>query len=483
MKKATTTMSATVELIAQKTGWLSCEGALRTWKRRFAVCATQQEKPPQLLLYKRQEDWATAAAAAVAPQPEARLVIDSPRCVRLLLDSKAKKKNAFVVNSMASNQTCVLAADTPKERKEWLDLLQAPTPAPVANPVVATGGGVGTGAAGAAPVGVVDFDLMKSIGRGTFGRVYQVQFRRTGEIFAMKILDKRQIVEHGEVRHTLSELHVLKSLRHPFLINLHYSFQTEDQLFFVLDFINGGELFAHLQRARSFPLERARFYAAEICLAIACLHDNGVAYRDLKPENLLLTDEGHIKVTDFGLAKEGMHAQDDKTATFCGSKEYLAPEVLLGNGYGKNVDWWSFGSLLFEMLVGLPPFFSEDVQVMYHRIISDELVFPPDIPVDAQDLISQFLDRDPERRLCDIEVIKAHPFWNGLDWDLLYQKKIAPPYVPVVHGKADTGQIDLMFTSEEPSLHANNGVPPGPPLQPADQQEFANFTYVAGAPK
>jgi RAC serine/threonine-protein kinase len=195
-----------------------------------------------------------------------------------------------------------------------------------------------------------------------------------------QVLNKATILERGEMEHTKSEKSILQKLQSPFLVCLHFTFQTSDKLYFIMDYINGGELFYHLQKERKFDAERVRFYCAEIVLGLAYLHSKGILYRDLyvcqlplfrslirsprKPENVLLTGDGHICMTDFGISKEGLSAADDRTATFCGTPEYLAPEVLEGNGYGKAVDWWSFGTLMFEMLTGLPPFYSQDVQVM-----------------------------------------------------------------------------------------------------------------------
>eukprot|EP01133_Synstelium_polycarpum_P012976 gene12976-15251_t len=301
-------------------------------------------------------------------------------------------------------------------------------------------------------VGVHDFDLLNLVGKGSFGKVIQVRKKDTGEIYAMKVLSKKHIVDHKEVEHTLSERNILQKINHPFLVNLNYSFQTEDKLYFILDYVNGGELFYHLQREKKFTEERVRYYGAEIVLALEHLHLSGVIYRDLKPENLLLTNEGHICMTDFGLCKEGLNSPQDKTVTFCGTPEYLAPEVLQGNGYGKQVDWWSFGSLLFEMLTGLPPFYSQDVQEMYKKIMGERLQFPAHISVDARSLLEQLLERDPEKRLTDPNIIKRQPFFRTIDWEALFQKKIPPPFIPNVKGSADTSQIDPVFTDETPSL-------------------------------
>jgi len=229
-------------------------------------------------------------------------------------------------------------------------------------------------------------------------------------------------------------------------MKLHYSFQTPDKLYLVMDFINGGELFYHLQSERRFSPERSRFYAAEIVLGLEHLHKNGIIYRDLKPENLLLDASGHVKMTDFGLSKEGL-TNEDRTNTFCGTPEYLAPEVLDGKDYNKAVDWWSLGTLIYEMLTGLPPFYDEDVQKMYNLKMTAELTIPDYVDDKAKDIMRKFLDRNPSTRMQDADAIKAHPYFKGLDWDKMYRREIPPPYIPSVSSKDSTKMIDRNFVN------------------------------------
>jgi len=268
-----------------------------------------------------------------------------------------------------------------------------------------------------------------------------------------------------------------KKLVHPFLVNLYYSFQTEDKVVFVMDYVNGGELFFHLQKDRKFPEDRVRFYIAEIVLGLEYLHSNGVLYRDLKPENLLLTDEGHICMTDFGISKEGLESDDARTATFCGTPEYLAPEVLECNGYGKAVDWWSLGTLMFEMLTGLPPFYCQDVQVMYSKIMNAKLEIPDYVSKDAAGLLIGLLERDPEKRLSDAKIIKQQPFFALIDWQKLVEKQITPPFIPPVSGKDDISLIDESFTSEPATFSPTEDSSISSTLQ----GKFEGFTFVAGS--
>uniref|UniRef100_A0A6B2L9I5 Protein kinase domain-containing protein n=1 Tax=Arcella intermedia TaxID=1963864 RepID=A0A6B2L9I5_9EUKA len=312
---------------------------------------------------------------------------------------------------------------------------------------------------------------MTVIGQGSFGKVVQARYKATGDIYAMKVLEKKNIVERGEVEHTRTEKSILMKVDHPFLLRLHFSFQTADKLYLVMDFINGGELFYHIQNDHRFSNERACFYTAEICLAMSYLHTLGIVYRDLKPENILLDMKGHVKICDFGLSKEGL-VTNERTKTFCGTPEYLAPEVLEGKYYNKSVDWWSVGTLIFEMLTGLPPFYSEDVQKMYNMKMTAELAFPDYIEDDAKDLIQKFLDRNPEKRLQDIEEIKKHPWFSEINWEQLYHKELTPPFVPDVT-KESTELIDESFTGMD--IRETIGESAAPQVKP---DQFEGFTYV-----
>lgn len=182
----------------------------------------------------------------------------------------------------------------------------------------------------------------------------------------MKVLKKEEIREKEQEVHTKAEREILEKINNPFIVRLHYAFQTPDKLYFVLDFVNGGELFSHLRKEKKFSEWRAKFYAAEIVLALEWLHENNVIYRDLKPENILLDSTGHIKITDFGLSKKGSRS---KTYTFWGTPEYLAPEVIKGVGHDKGVDWWSLGTLLYEMLWGRPPFWDKSRRELFRQIV------------------------------------------------------------------------------------------------------------------
>ncbi|KAJ3060640.1 hypothetical protein HK102_009415, partial [Quaeritorhiza haematococci] len=329
------------------------------------------------------------------------------------------------------------------------------------------------------PLSNQDFELLKVVGKGSFGKVLQVRKKDTGRIYAMKVLVKKDIVERQEIAHTLSERNVLAQASSPFLVGLKFSFQTPEKLYLVLDYMNGGELFYHLQKETAFSESRAKFYTCELVLALQHLHKYNIVYRDLKPENILLDSNGHIALTDFGLCKENV-AFDDTTNTFCGTAEYLAPEVLTGQGYGKAVDWWSLGILFYEMTTGLPPFYSENTNLMYKKILHNQLTFPPGFSELAQSLCRGLLERDPKRRLgggpADAEDVKRHPFFHDIDWDKLLKKQIKPPFKPHVESETDTSNFDPAFTESLPvdSLPSNFSAP----LSETIQQNFKGFTYT-----
>jgi len=324
-------------------------------------------------------------------------------------------------------------------------------------------------------IGLEHFVQLKVIGRGGFGRVLLVRKKDTQKVYAMKILKKSLIAQRGEIEHTKTEQSVLAKLEHPFLAKLYWSFQTEDNLYFIMDFINGGELFHHLSREKKFDEERARFYAAEIISGMQYLHEAGVIYRDLKPENLLLDYRGHIVMTDFGLSKEGLFLNEARTGTFCGTPEYLAPEIIKGEDYTKAIDWWSVGTLIFEMLTGLPPFYTEEEEKMYHRIVNADLVIPPHFSPAVADLIRKFLNREPKDRLQDPMEIRNHEWFKSIDWVKLENLEVTPPFKPEVSSPDDVRNIDDDFLNED----INEVDDEINELGPVKPDTFGGFTFQA----
>jgi len=330
---------------------------------------------------------------------------------------------------------------------------------------------------------VDDFTVIRVLGKGAFGKVMLVRNKEDQKIYAMKALSKATLLERNEVTHTKTERKALESTHHPYLVHLKFAFQSPQKLYLVMDYCNGGELFFHLKQSGRFDEARARLYAAEICSALHHLHKAQIIYRDLKPENVLLDHEGHVRITDFGLAKDAMEL-NAKTHTFCGTPDYLAPEIIKGSGHGRGVDWWSLGTMIYEMLGGLPPFYSENFNIMYERILHSPLEFrPPEVfKPPAQDLITGMLKKDPAERLgsseADGDDIKRHPWFAAIDWGKLDRREIPPSFKPSVKSETDTSNFDEEFTTS-----AIESVVQGSALAaPGKGTEFEGFTYVDKGP-
>ncbi|XP_048406343.1 serine/threonine-protein kinase Sgk2 isoform X1 [Stegostoma tigrinum] len=325
-----------------------------------------------------------------------------------------------------------------------------------------------------------DFDFLKIIGKGSFGKVLLAKRKSDGRFYAIKVLEKKMILNRKDQKNIMSERNVLlKNVKHPFLVGLHYCFQTTEKLYFVLDYVNGGELFFHLQREHTFPEPRARFYASEVASAIGYLHSLNIVYRDLKPENILLDSQGHIVLTDFGLCKEVIEPTGT-TSTFCGTPEYLAPEVLQKQPYDRTVDWWCFGAVIFEMLFGLPPFYSQDVAEMYNNILHKPLHLPMGISAAARDILMGLLQKDQKRRLgaeADFLDIKNHTFFSSINWEDIYHKRITPPYNPNVAGPSDLQHFDPEFT-EEVVPNSVGRIPDSTLNSPTTTSAFLGFSYA-----
>uniref|UniRef100_A0A3P8WZU0 Serum/glucocorticoid regulated kinase 2a n=1 Tax=Cynoglossus semilaevis TaxID=244447 RepID=A0A3P8WZU0_CYNSE len=310
-----------------------------------------------------------------------------------------------------------------------------------------------------------DFDFLAVIGKGTFGKVLLAKLKADNKFYAVKVLQKKVILKKKEQKNIMAERNVLlKSLKHPFLVRLHYSFQTSEKLYFVLDYVNGGELFFHLQKERCFSEARARFYTAEVASAIGYLHSLNI---------------GHVVRTDFGLCKEGVEPEGT-TSTFCGTPEYLAPEIIRKEPYDRTVDWWCLGTVLYEMIYSLPPFYSRDVGEMYDGILHKPLHMPPGKSDAIRSLLVGLLQKDPHRRLgsiADFLEIKNHIFFTPINWDDLYHKRITPPYNPNVRGPADTQHIDPEFTREM----VPNSVSRTPEFSGSTScsNAFVGFSYVS----
>ncbi|KAF2869785.1 kinase C-like protein [Massariosphaeria phaeospora] len=328
-------------------------------------------------------------------------------------------------------------------------------------------------------IGLDHFNFLAVLGKGNFGKVMLAETKSTKQLYAIKVLKKEFIIENDEVESIRSEKRVFliaNKERHPFLYNLHACFQTETRVYFVIEYISGGDLMLHIQRGQ-FGTKRAQFYAAEVCLALKYFHENGVIYRDLKLDNILLTLDGHIKIADYGLCKEEMW-YGSTTSTFCGTPEFMAPEILLDKKYGRAVDWWAFGVLIYQMLLQQSPFRGEDEDEIYDAILADEPLYPIHMPRDSVSILQKLLTREPELRLgsgpTDAQEIMSHAFFRNVNWDDVYHKRIPAPFIPQITSPTDTSNFDTEFTSVTPVLTPVQSV-----LSQAMQEEFRGFSYSA----
>ncbi|XP_039147795.1 serine/threonine-protein kinase N isoform X6 [Drosophila simulans] len=347
-------------------------------------------------------------------------------------------------------------------------------------------GGLETGRAGKQPpnagmLSMDNFRLLSVLGRGHFGKVILSQLRSNNQYYAIKALKKGDIIARDEVESLLSEkriFEVANAMRHPFLVNLYSCFQTEQHVCFVMEYAAGGDLMMHIH-TDVFLEPRAVFYAACVVLGLQYLHENKIIYRDLKLDNLLLDTEGYVKIADFGLCKEGM-GFGDRTGTFCGTPEFLAPEVLTETSYTRAVDWWGLGVLIFEMLVGESPFPGDDEEEVFDSIVNDEVRYPRFLSLEAIAVMRRLLRKNPERRLGsserDAEDVKKQAFFRSIVWDDLLLRKVKPPFVPTINHLEDVSNFDEEFTSEKAQL-----TPPKEPRHLTEEEQvlFQDFSYTA----
>ncbi|EAY22668.1 AGC family protein kinase [Trichomonas vaginalis G3] len=292
-----------------------------------------------------------------------------------------------------------------------------------------------------------DFNIISVLGRGYYGKVMLVQKKGTKNLYAIKSIHKARLIQTRKVHTVFSERNILMKVKHPFIVSLSFAFQSMSKFYLGMQYIPGGELFRYLSKVGKLQMSEVRFYAAEIGLALSHLHSNGIIYRDLKPENILLDEEGHIKLTDFGLAKD--MSFDSATSTFCGTVEYLAPEIVRREPYGMAIDWWSYGCLVYEFIFGHTPFYDENRAKIFMRIPADQPYYPSDFDPNVSDFINQLLSKDPETR-ATFDTLKDHPFWEGMDFDEVLERKVEPLYVPPIDDKFNPENFDSAFTRETP---------------------------------
>lgn len=328
-------------------------------------------------------------------------------------------------------------------------------------------------------VGLDDFQFLAVLGKGNFGKVMLAESRHTQKLCAIKVLKKDFIVENEEAESVKSEKRVFLTANkemHPFLLNLHCCFQTENRIYFVMEYVSGGDLMWHIQKSR-FSARRAKFYACEVLLALKYFHDNGIVYRDLKLDNILLTIKGHIKIADYGLCKENMW-YGNTTGTFCGTPEFMAPEIIAGKPYSRSVDWWAFGILMFQMLLCQSPFKGDDEDDIFNAIEHDDVRYPISMPRQTVLVLQALLTKDPAERLGggerDALEIMEHQYFLDVNFDDILNMRIPPPYLPEVTSEHDYSNFDQEFTSETPRLTPVDTV-----LTSEMQEQFRGFSHIS----
>ena len=329
-----------------------------------------------------------------------------------------------------------------------------------------------------------DFTKIKLIGKGSYGNVFLVRYNKNNMIYAMKVYKKSDLREKNQENNTKSERNLLTQINFPFIVEVKFAFQTDSKLFLVQEFIQGGDLFFHIHSGQKFSTQKTKFYLVEIILAIDFLHKNNMIYRDLKPENILIDSKGHIKLTDFGLSKIVTNIEE-KSFTICGTLQYIAPEIISGEGYNESVDWWSLGIIMYEMLTGKLPFkFNFDNQEEQNdlNIYDKKIKFPSWIEENAKDLINKLLNKDPEKRIGSgkegAENIKKHPFFSDIDWNKALNKELRPPFIPKIENETDIKYFEKslvespVFSDSSLQLVYNTE-------ENEDEDDYDGFTFVA----
>lgn len=389
-------------------GHLKRRNWLWIWSKRFAVLADSK-----LLIYKTMEQ----------DKIDVEVDIDQDTIV------EATDRDAlYRFTVVTSKETLYLETETQESLLRWVMAIRGCTYPKVG-------------------ISMDDFDIVSVIGRGFYGKVMLVRRKEDGELLAIKSIQKTKLLQRKKITTVLIERNILQKVKDPFIVRLICAFQSAGKFYLGMEYVPGGELFFHMSKRGRFSLSEVKLYIAEIALALGHLHSCGIIYRDLKPENILLDAEGHIKLTDFGLAKD--ISCTGSTTTFCGTTEYFAPELVLHHPYGCEVDWWSLGVLAYELLFGTTPFHNQNRARLFKNILEETPTFPPSTPPEVKDMILKLLTKDPKDRPKLADLMKLD-FFADLNFDDVLAKKIKPQYVPEICQKGDTSNFDKDFTQEPP---------------------------------
>ena len=321
-------------------------------------------------------------------------------------------------------------------------------------------------------ISIDDFNIISVIGRGFYGKVMLVENKYTKEICALKTIHKARLIKENKVQTVLRERNILVKVHHPFIVQIKFAFQNDKKLYIGLEYVPGGELFHLMQIVPQLSARAIRLYVAEVALALDYIHSLGVIYRDLKPENVLIDQNGHIKLTDFGLAKVVEDGDlNGSTKTFCGTNEYLAPEIVKRELYTYAIDWWALGILTYELMFGQTPFYDKSKHKMYNRIINDEPFFPPETDPEAVDFVKRLLRKDPKKR-AKLKDIKSHPFFRGMKFEDVLALKVKPQLKPRIGSDRSVKNFDSEFTQEAKIDSSAINI--------QSNGAFNGFSYIAG---
>lgn len=315
-----------------------------------------------------------------------------------------------------------------------------------------------------------EFTIISTLGRGYFGKVLLCEHNTTHDVFAIKTVKKARIINEHKLHTIFAERNILSVSHHPFIVSMYFAFQTDKKFYIGLEYVPGGALFRFLQIGRTMKISEVRFYVAEVALALDYLHSKGILYRDLKLENVLLCQDGHVKLTDFGLSKIMVEKGNfQQTSTFCGTNEYLSPEMISDKPYGFEIDWWTLGIFTYEFLFSETPFYDKNLKKLYNNILTKEPKFPKETPSSVKNFIRRLLNKDPSKRP-GFEEIKNDPFFDNINWDDVYNKRLKPPYIP----RSVTGRRATNFSDKNKRDRTDSDA-----TSVDNSPDFDGFSYAA----